>query len=243
VTDARTLEIQARFTNGADHLDAQRLCDVCADVARMSGAGIMMMSGDIQRGSLCTTNKVSALIEELQFSLSEGPCLDAFRDQQPVLEPDLAHPRVVRWMALSEAAIEAGVAAIFGFPISIGPVKLGALNLYRDEPGGLTGEQHHDCLILAGVVARSVIMMQARATPGQLAQEFEGGADFELVVHQASGMVAAQLGVTVGQALIRMQAHAFGNGRSLRDVARAVVGRDLRFDDLVNTTAVSKGAV
>ncbi len=200
----------------------------------MSGAGIMMMSGDIQRGSLCTTNKVSALIEELQFSLSEGPCLDAFHEARPVLEPDLINPHDVRWMAFSEAAVEAGVRAIFGFPISVGPVKLGALNLYRDQPGGLTTEQHGDCLILADTVARSVIMMQAHATPGQLAQEFEAGADFELLVHQASGMVAAQLGVSVGQALIRMQAHGFGNDQSLRSVARAVVARELRFDGPVD---------
>ena len=197
----------------------------------MSGAGIMMMAGDIQRGSLCTTNAVSALIEELQFSLSEGPCLDAFHDERPVLEPDLAHPRKTRWIAFSESALDAGVRAIFGFPISIGAVRLGALNLYRDEPGGLTADQHRDCLILADTVARSVIMMQAHATPGQLAQEFETGSNFELVVHQASGMVAAQLGVSVGQALIRMQAHAFGNGETLRAVAGAVVNRGLRFFD------------
>lgn len=241
MTAAHILEIQGRFTCGTNGLDTQRLCDVCAEVAQMSGAGIMMMSGDIQRGSLCTTNTVSALIEELQFSLSEGPCLDAFHEARPVLEPDLVNPRNVRWMAFSGAAVEAGVRAIFGFPISVGPVKLGALNLYRDTPGGLTTEQHRDCLILADIVARSVIMMQAHATPGQLAQEFEAGSDFELVIHQASGMVAAQLGASVGQALIRMQAHAFGNDQSLRSVARAVVGRDLRFDGPADPVLASQG--
>ena len=233
MTNARVIEIQDLFTTNVDRLsglDSQRLCDVCADVSEMSGAGIMMMSGDVQRGSLCTTNRVSALIEELQFSLSEGPCLDAFHQERPILEPDLADPHEVRWMAFSESALDAGVRAIFGFPISVGPVKLGALNLYRDQPGGLTGVQHNDCLILADTVARSVIMMQAHATPGQLAQEFETGSDFELVVHQASGMVAAQLGISVGQALIRMQAHAFGNDETLRAVARSVVNRGLRFD-------------
>jgi len=228
--DAHVLEIQSRFTSGSTGLDAQRLCEICAEVAQMSGAGIMMMSGDVQRGSLCTTNAASALIEELQFSLGEGPCLDAFHEERPVLEPDLANPDDVRWIAFTEAALDAGVGAIFGFPISIGPVKLGALNLYRHEPGGLTAEQHADCLILADIVARSVIMMQAHATPGQLAQEFEAGSDFELAVHQASGMVSSQLSVSVGQALIRMQAHAFGNAMSLRSVASAVIGRELRFD-------------
>ena len=92
----------------------------------MSGAGIMMMSGDIQRGSLCTTNTVSASVEELQFSLGQGPCLDAFRHDQPVFEPDLADPESIRWVAFSEEAPAAGVrAAIFGFPIHVGSVKLG----------------------------------------------------------------------------------------------------------------------
>ncbi len=243
MTDARVIEIQGRFTSGAGDLDSQRLCDVCADVSKMSGAGIMMMSGAIQRGSLCTTNKVSALIEELQFSLSEGPCLDAFRDQRPVLEPDLAHPSDGRWVAFSEAALDAGVRAIFGFPISIGPVKLGALNLYSDQSGGMTTAQHRDCLILADTVAHSVIMMQAHATPGQLAQEFEAGSDFELGVHQASGMVATQLTTDVAQALIRMQAHAFGNNLSLRAVARAVIGRTLRFDGPGDPVVVSSSEV
>jgi len=206
----------------------------------MSGAGIMMMSGDVQRGSLCTTNTVSALIEELQFSLGEGPCLDAFHHEEPVLEPDLANPDERRWMAFTGPALDAGVRAIFGFPISIGTVKLGALNLYRDAPGALTQQQHSDCLMLADIVCRSVIMMQAHATPGQLAQEFEAGADFELLVHQASGMVAAQLGASVGQALIRMQAHAFGNDTTLRSVARAVVGRNLRFDGPAGPVLISQ---
>ena len=43
----------------------------------VSGAGIMLMSGDVPAGSVCTTNDVSALIEQLQYELGEGPCVDA----------------------------------------------------------------------------------------------------------------------------------------------------------------------
>ena len=228
--ERRTQEITARFTLRPGDLDTSRLCLICAEVSDMSGAGIMMMSGDVQRGSLCTTNTVSALVEEMQFSLGQGPCLDAFRHDQPVLEPDLADPEELRWVAFSERALAAGVRAIFGFPIHVGSVKLGALNLYRDEPGGLTPDEHTDCLVLADNVAHSVISMQAHAAPGHLAEELEHGADLELLVHQASGMVAAQMGVGVTEALARMQAHAFGNDLALRSVARAIVDREIRFD-------------
>jgi hypothetical protein len=203
---------------------------VCADVAAMSGAGIMLMSGDEPRGSVCTTNEVSALIEELQYTLGEGPCVDAYNSDRPVLEPDLADPGTPRWVAFTPPAVEAGARAVFGFPLQVGAVRLGALNLYRDRPGPLSEEQYADALVLADVAARAVLAMQAQAPPGMLGAELEEGANFRLVVHQASGMVAVQLRVSVGEALVRLRAYAFGSGRLLTKVAEEVVGRQLRFD-------------
>lgn len=68
------------------------------------------------------------------------------------------------------------------------------------------------------------------APPGALAAELEHGSNFQNVVHQAAGMVAAQLEVSVAQALIRLRGHAFGLGQPLTDVAHGVVARRLRFD-------------
>jgi GAF domain-containing protein len=197
----------------------------------MTGAGIMLMSEDVPQGSVCTSNSVSDLIEQLQYSLGEGPCVDAYHEDEPVLEPDLAEPSRPRWPAFSGPAIDAGVRGVFGFPLRVGAVRLGALNLYCDRPGPLTDDQHADALVMAEVAAQSVLAMQANAPPGELAAALEAGADFQYVVHQASGMVAVQLQVSLGQALIRLKAYAFGNGRALSDVAADVVDRRLRFDD------------
>ena len=210
--------------------EAKRLCEVCAEVTNMTGAGIMLMSGEVPRGSVCTTDDVSALVEQLQYELGEGPCVDAYHHDQPVLEPDLAAPHTPRWLAFSGPAVEAGVGAVFGFPLQVGEIRLGALNLYRDEPGPLTDEQHADALVMADVAAEAVLALQAGAPPGMLAEALETHGEFHYVVHQASGMVAAQLGISVGQALIRLRADAFGSGRSLADVAADVVARTLRFD-------------
>src|SRR5512135_2919457 len=110
---------------GGAGMVTKRLCEVCAEVTGMDGAGIMLMSGDVSQGSLCTTNAVSALIEQLQFALGEGPCVDAYHFDRPVLEPDLADPDTVRWPAFTGPAVEAGVRAIFGFPLQVGAVRLG----------------------------------------------------------------------------------------------------------------------
>jgi hypothetical protein len=207
-----------------------RLCEVCADVALMTGAGIMLMAGDVQQGSVCSSNDVSALIEELQYTLGEGPCVDAYHDDRPILEPDLA-AATTRWLAFTPPAVAAGARAIFGFPLQLGGIRLGALNLYRDQPGPMDEEQYADALVLASVAAKAVLAMQAQALPGNLATELEQGADFRFVVHQASGMVSAQLGVGVGEALVRLRAYAFANNRLIAEVAEAIVARRLRLDD------------
>ncbi len=101
----------------------------------VTGAGIMLISGDVPVGSLCAVDDVSALIEELQYTVGEGPCMDAYRLDRPVLEPDLADPAERRWMAFTGPALDAGVRAIFGFPIGLGSARLGALNLHMTGPG------------------------------------------------------------------------------------------------------------
>jgi GAF domain len=218
-------------SGGVTEPGTARLCDVCADVTAMSGAGIMLISGEAPAGSVCSTNQVSALIEELQYTLGEGPCVDAYHEDRPVLEPDLADPDTPRWVAFTPPAVEAGARAVFGFPLQVGAVRLGALNLYRDRPGSLSEDQYADALVLAGVAARAVLAMQAQAPPGALAPELEAEANFRFVVHQASGMVAVQLGVSVGDALVRLRAYAFANERLVTEVAEDVVGRRFRFDD------------
>lgn len=210
---------------------AARLCSVCAEVTEMTGAGIMLMIAGRPQGSVCTTDDVAATIEELQYTLGEGPCVDAFDLGHPVVEPDLARPAEPRWAVFTRSAVAAGARAVFGFPMTAHGAKVGALNLYRDRAGELSVDQFEDACVMATVAARAVMAMQAEAAPGALSEELEANANFRFVVHQAAGMIAVQLNVPVGEALIRLRAHAFGHDRSVTDVAADVVGRTLRFDE------------
>lgn len=218
------------LTDSRGEIATSRLCEVCAEATGMSGAGLMLMAGDSPLGSVCSTNEVSQLVERLQLDLGEGPCVDAYHHDRPVLEPDLAAPVSPRWVGFTGPAVDAGVRAVFGFPLRVGVARLGAMNLYSDRAGALSDDQHADALVVADVAAQTLLMLQAGAPPGRLAAELEMGADFEAVVHQASGMVAAQLDVDVGEALVRLRAHAFGADRPVKDVAADVVDRVLRFD-------------
>lgn len=220
--------LAALSADGEGELSARRLCEAAAAVLGVDGAGVMVMSGDVAYGSLCTTDEVSQLIEELQYSLGEGPCVDAYNDDRVVTEPDLADPAVVRWAAFAPPALEVGVRAVFAFPLRVGAVRLGALDVYMDRPGPLSDDQHADALVLADMVASWMLDSQARAPLGNVAPALDAEADFHLVVHNAAGMVAVQLGVSVGEAMLRLRAYAFGHGRPLTSVAEDVVARRLR---------------
>ena len=227
----RLLRIVALLSDiDAPSTGTRRLCEVAAEVTGLSGAGIMLMPGGASAGSLCCTDRVSTLIESLQFTLVEGPCIDAHTSGGSVLEPDLADPGRPRWPGFAPPAVAAGARAVFGFPIRVGAERLGALDLYRDRPGPLSGDQHADALVMADVAARAILAMQADAPPGTLAAELEAEADLQLVVHQASGMVSVQLDVSVADALVRLRAHAFATDRLIAAVAEDVVDRQLRFD-------------
>jgi hypothetical protein len=124
--------------------------------------------------------------------------------------------------------VQAGVRAVFGFPLRAGTVRLGALNLYRDWPGPLTGDQHADALVVADVAARWVLEAQAGAPPDTVAGELEAGADFHFAVHNAAGIVSVQESISVAEALIRLRAFAFSSDRLLTDIARDIIAHRLR---------------
>lgn len=204
------------------------LCEVATEFTGAMGASVMLLSDEMAPGSLCTTDGVALYLDDLQFTLGEGPSLDAHSRGAPVLEPDLATPFLARWPAFGPLAVRAGARAVFAFPLRIGAVHFGAMTLFRDAPGPLDHTQYADALAIAVVASRTIITLQANAPPGSVATELEQGANFHFVVHRAAGMVSVQLDVSVSEALVRLRAHSFLRERPIDEVSRDVVDRRLR---------------
>jgi len=206
-----------------------RLCEVAAEVAGMSGAGVMLLAAGRPQASVCTTDEVSSLIEEAQYTLGEGPCVDAHRLGEVVSEPSLVADGAARWASFSRRAFEAGARAVFGYPVRIGTVRLGALNLYRSQPGHLDDDQHANALVMADVCARAILASYSDARESGLGIDIDEDLTVWGVVHQAAGMVSVQLDISVDDSLVRLRAYAFRTDRLVSDVARDVVERHLSF--------------
>ena len=181
-----------------------RLVQACVESLGVTGAGIMLMVDDEHRGTFGSSDAASELVEELQFTLGEGPCIDTYRTGRPVLEPDLGHPAEERWPAFAERALAGGVVAIFGFPLLVGRIRLGALDVYTDRPGDLDPAQFTDAVAMADIAAHAILDLQADVAPGTLASELDEGLRLRSVVHQASGMVSVQLDIPIDEALARL---------------------------------------
>lgn len=206
------------------------LCAASASVMNVTGAGVVLILHGRTLGTVCVSDPLTEAVEELQYTLGEGPCVDAFHTKAPVLVPDLHGLGADRWPGFREGALEAGVRAVFGFPLLVGTVCIGALNLYHDQVGDLTDDQMADAVVLAHVAGRAVMQWQSVAGPGSLSWQLEHANTHRAVVNQAAGMVSVQTVITVEEALLLLRAYSFAEDRPITDVSANVVDRELRFD-------------
>lgn len=206
------------------------LCGVCVDILAVSGAGITVMSGG-HAGPVCVSGGRMAALEELQFTMGEGPCQDAYSSGRPVHAPNLDAATSARWPTFIDQARDSGIGAVFAYPLSTHGARVGVLTLYQDLAGELTADQHYDSITMASLLSETVLSMQDTAPPGELAGELEDVVAYRAEIHQASGMVSIQLQVPVAEALVRIRAHAFAIGSPVSVVAADIVARRLRLTD------------
>lgn len=204
------------------------ICRSATAPLHMSGASVVLM-GDDTFPSVAGAYGVSVAVQDLEFTLGEGPATDAYTEGKAVLMDDVASASR-RWPQLTRALADTGIRSVYALPLQVGAIKLGVLILYRDEPGALEGDELSAALLVANLVTNQVLDLQAGAASESLAWGLEVD-DYRAVVHQATGMISVQLDCSIGEALLRLRGHAFAFERPIEEVAIEVVTRKLRFDD------------
>ena len=215
----------------APDLATKHLCAVCVDLTGVSGAGIMLMSGDLARGSVCTTDDVSALIEELQYSLGEGPCVDAYhygpararaRSGRPEHAPlaRLHRPGARRRRAGRSSASRSGserCASERSTCTATDPVRSPTNSTPTRSSWPTSQPRRSSCCRRTRRPASSPPSWRRVPTSSTWCTRRPGWSP------------PNSMSVSVRRS-IRLRAHAFGNDRPLTDVAHDVVARMLRFD-------------
>jgi hypothetical protein len=231
VSGERLPKVLARLTGDAAYravaMPSAAACEACVALLGVSGAQLTLTRGTGRNAYSYATNQIGTLLENMRFVLGEGPCEHSLRSGLPVLVEDLdSWENHQRWPLFTLSAGATGTRAMFVFPLRSGAISLGALVLHRTSPGPLTSEQLADAYVVADVILSLVldeltgVHVEASPPAGMPLRHTE--------VHQATGMLSVQLGVSMNEALVRLCAHSFAQDMPVVEVARDIVTRHLR---------------
>lgn len=197
-------------------------------VLPVDGLAISTLGMPFSTETFCASNAAAARIDEIQFDLGEGPCWDARATRRPVLSPGIRHQENAAWSVFQSSLDEDEIGGIFAFPMLVGSLDIGAVDLYTRTPRTLTRVQVQDAVTLVGIAARQVLRRVLLSHAMKPDPDDDRGYS-RRVVHQATGMVLAQLDVSASDALLILQGYAFSHGQTVREVAESAVARNVDF--------------
>ena len=231
VADVRLLIDGERWSAGDKPAivgEMQRLCRAAVRVLPAAGVGVGLISEVGSHVTVAASSEAVERVEELQFSLGEGPCFEAYQSRRPVLVPHLPHVDRTRWPAYAQAAQDHGVRAVFAFPLQVGAARLGALDVYRNDSGNLSAKALKQALTFAEVATST--LLDAQVLPASRDDVLHDAVDNRYEVYQAQGMVMVQLQIGLVEALARIRAHAYAHHQRIGDVADDIVAGRLTFE-------------
>lgn len=206
--------------------------DLCAGFVRMipvTGASISLIDRSGRQSSLSSSDTVAARIDELQFQLGEGPQWDAVKTRSYVMIPNLDGDDMAAWPIFAQAMEYLPARALFTLPLLMGAATVGAVTLYNDEIGQLSRQQFREAVAIAASITWRAVHGAIRSADLDDSVESETSPALRREVHQATGIIVAQLDISATAAFSRLQAHAFATNQNLQDLAHDVVANRVDF--------------
>jgi transcriptional regulator with GAF, ATPase, and Fis domain len=200
----------------------ERICHAATLELELMGSAVNLMSASGADGVVASSGSRARELAEIEFTVGEGPGIEAFMSRRPVLVADLAMSDS-RWPGYTSAAQSVDLAAVFAFPLHIGAVGFGVLELYADEPGALDTSQTATASTYARIGTETLLDGESTTADGRLVPSLATALDYRSEIAQAQGMVMVDLRVNLSEALVRLRTHAFTHEEPLISVARKVI--------------------
>lgn len=198
------------------------LVERCQSVLGVTTGGVLLEGPEGRLRLIASTSEAMQRLEQAELDHEEGPCLDAYRDVEQVTSGDLREERH-RWPQVVDHAVDMGLLAVHAFPLRLRGDCIGALNLYRDAPGGFGDEDIRLAQAFADVAAIGILQERRVAAAERRAGQLQHALDSRVLVEQAKGAVAERHGLDMQAAFDLLRRHARNHNRKLRDVCRAVI--------------------
>jgi GAF domain-containing protein len=221
---ARTfVELADNLVDDFDIVDVlTTLSDRCVEVLDIAAAGIMLVAPNGELRVMTSSSEAMRVVELFELQSQEGPCLDCYRSGEAVVNHDLtaAHGR---WPNFTKVALQAGFRSADAVPMRLRSQVIGALNLFRSEPGALNDDDVLAAQALADVATIALLQHRTAIAAEVVNQQLTGALNSRIVIEQAKGIIAERHQLDMEQAFARLRAHSRNHNERLSDLAHEVV--------------------
>ena len=212
-----------------------------------TAAGLVLADDTGQLRLIASTSEATELVELFQVQNEQGPCSDCYRTGERVMVDDLSEAEE-RWPNFVPFATYTGFYATHAFPLRLRRRVLGALNLFRGEPGGLAAADVSAGQSLADIAAIAILQFRAMRDAQVVSHQLQHALQSRVAIEQAKGMLAERAGIGMDPAFSVLRGYARTSHRLLVEVAEEVVSGALSTDVLLgagqaSTPAGAQGAV
>ncbi|SHM80479.1 GAF domain-containing protein [Actinacidiphila paucisporea] len=206
----------------------RRLCEALSRGLPVDAVTMSLLTDTPSRQLLCASNEMARVLEEVQFTVMEGPCIEAASTGEPVHATDLP-AAAGRWPLFVAALHERcpDVAAVHAFPLWFGDYVLGSVDFACRAPGGMPADAVEQAAEAAEAAALALLPTQRMLLEDD---DYPSWEPSDVVrahwsdTHQAVSVVAARKRTSVATALALMRARAFATGRTLAEVTADILG-------------------
>lgn len=211
----------------------QKVTATTSDLIEARAAGLLLADSAGRLQMMAASDERAEMIELFQLQALEGPCLDCYRQGEPVVNADLRGAEG-RWPKFAPRAVKAGYMSVHAFPLRLRGHVIGAMNLFGSETGDLSASDARVVQALADVATIGLLQERAIRHGEVLSDQLQSALNSRIVVEQAKGALAQIHGESPDQAFVRLRTYCRQHHLRLVDVAQAVTSEDASIRDLTS---------
>jgi transcriptional regulator with GAF, ATPase, and Fis domain len=213
-----------------------RLAERCVELLDCTEAGLLLADAAGMLRVMASSSERSDALDLLQSQSEEGPCFECFHRGRPVSSENLRQD-LGRWPLFAPAALERGFRSVQALPMRVHRTTVGALNLFRSEPGTIWDRDLSLGQGMADVAAVALLQERSLRESRGVVGELEGALSSRVVIEQAKGVLAERARISLDAAFVRLRGYSRQHNRRLSDVARQLIDGRLEPSALVDAVA------
>jgi GAF domain-containing protein len=200
------------------------LVEECTQILDTQAGGLLLVDAAGELQLVASTSEEAELVEVLQLSAGEGPCLDCFRTGLAVTIGDIGRD-AAKWPKFSAEALEQGFKSVHATPLRLRGQIIGTMNLFSTHTGELASADVAVAQALADVATIGILQERTIRSSNIVAEQLQYALDSRILIEQAKGVLAATNAMSMDKAFAAIRTHARDNNLTLRKVAEDVINR------------------